>query len=304
MNDFKLQYPIVTYDNKLLFDAGTVLSPKMIQTLISDCKDTFPVASLLGHRTVKEDLLSFFRQPPYHVIFGELKKRAELMELMEMINLPFPILESLYYFRKNDYYTYRHLLMVFALSTLLAKHLISDFDVLVQEVIAGPTHDIGKVCIPLDTLKKKVALTKSERHALEHHTLAGYVLLCYYFKDTKNIAARVARDHHERKDGSGYPNGVNIDDSLVDIIMVSDIYDALISPRPYRPVSYDNRTAIEEITWMAKDGKVNMQTVQALVAVNREDAPHYKKCVVSEEKRGVPPEDNVYRIFDDEDSGE
>ena len=79
-----------------------------------------------------------------------------------------------------------------------------------------------------------------------------------------------------------------------------DVYDALISPRPYRPVSYDNRTAVEEIIGMLKENKIRMEPVQALVAVNRAEKPHYSECVLSQEKRGTPPAENVYGLIDDE----
>ena len=99
---------------------------------------------------------------------------------------------------------------------------------------------------------KSDPLTLTERGSLEHHAAAGFVLLSYYFQDFQNIGAITARDHHERKDGSGYPCGTLLDDYMVEIVAVSDVYDALISQRPYRPVSYENRTALEEITEMAE----------------------------------------------------
>ncbi len=301
MTEYKLQYPVYTIDSQLLLDAGMVVSSAAMEKLIAECKTEFPCHSLLKDHKANQDILSFFKEPPYNVIFGDTKEVADIMELMGKVSLPVPVLESMAYFKDKDYYTYRHILVVFALSTLLAKRIIDDKEVLVKEVFAGPTHDIGKLCVPLGILKKKTALTKTERRTVEHHAIAGYILLSYYFKDTQSLSARVARDHHERRDGSGYPCGVSIDDYLVDIIMVSDIYDALISQRPYRTVSYDNRTAIEEITEMAKEGKVNIKTVQALVAVNRQGAPNYKECAVSIERRGTPPENNVYSLNPDKD---
>ncbi len=301
MTDYKLQYPVYTIDNQLLLDAGMVVSSAAMEKLIAECKTEFPCQSLFKDNKTKQDILSFLKEPPYNVIFGDAKKVGDIMELMEKVSLPVPVVESMAYFKDEDYYTYRHILVVFALSTLLAKSIIDDKNVLVKEVFAGPTHDIGKLCVPLNILKKKTALTQAERKAVEHHAIAGYVLLSYYFKDTQSLSAKVARDHHERRDGSGYPCGVSIDDYLVDIIMVSDVYDALISKRPYRTYSYDNRTAIEEITAMAQEGKVNIRTVQALVAVNRQDAPHYKECAVSIERRGTPPANNLYSLNPDKD---
>lgn len=144
-------------------------------------------------------------------------------------------------------------------------------------------------------------LTRAERSILEHHAVAGYVLLSYYLQDIHGVAARVARDHHERKDGSGYPLGRHLTDRLVEIVAVSHIYDALISPRPYRPTSYDNRTALEEITDLVRQGKLSWEVVQALVACNRRNKPHYSECTVSTEKRGNPPADNRHGIIEAED---
>jgi HD-GYP domain-containing protein (c-di-GMP phosphodiesterase class II) len=79
-------------------------------------------------------------------------------------------------------------------------------------------HDIGKVCVPLEILKKESPLTRDERKNVEHHTIAGYILLSYYSQNVNNIAARVARDHHERRNGSGYPRGINLNDRMQDTV--------------------------------------------------------------------------------------
>jgi hypothetical protein len=89
---------------------------------------------------------------------------------------------------------------------------------------------------------------------------------------------------------------------MVEIVVVSDVYDALIVPRPYRPTPYDNRAALEEITEQAKQGKIGWEVVQALVAYNRKDKSYYRDCAVSLEKRGVPPVDNLYGILAPEDA--
>jgi HD-GYP domain-containing protein (c-di-GMP phosphodiesterase class II) len=138
---------------------------------------------------------------------------------------------------------------------------------------------------------------------LDNHSAAGYVLLSYYLGDPRSLASLVARDHHERKDGSGYPRGIPLRDLLVEVIAVCDVYDALISPRPYRPASYDNRTALEEITGMAERGEIGWDVVKALVACNRSARPHYSESEVSTEKRGVPPPGNLHGVIEGEGAG-
>ena len=221
---------------------------------------------------------------------------------METVHLALPILQSLDYFKQHDFYTYRHILTVFALSTLLAQDIFSNYQDLIQGTAAGPTHDIGKVCVPLYIMKKSDPLTPAERNILEHHSLAGFVLLSHYLQDSRNLAATAARDHHERKDGSGYPRGITLVDRTVEIIAVIDIYDALISSRPYRPISFDNRTALEEITRLAERNQISWEVLEALVAHNRKDKPHHGKITVSTDIRGTPPPGNAYGVSAEEEN--
>jgi HD-GYP domain-containing protein (c-di-GMP phosphodiesterase class II) len=233
-------------------------------------------------------------------IFSVQKEINDLMNLLETVHFPIPILQSLDYFKAKDFHTYAHVLMVFALSTVLAKDLLPDYQKRIRLSGTGPTHDTGKVCVPLHILKKTTPLTKTERDFLEHHTAAGYVLLSYYYKDTQHLACKVALDHHERRDRSGYPRGALLEDPMVEIIAACDVYDALIMPRPYRSGAYDNRTALEEITEMAKQNKIGWDVVKALIARNRKSNPHYTEITISAEKRGTPPSYNVYGIMAEE----
>jgi HD-GYP domain-containing protein (c-di-GMP phosphodiesterase class II) len=251
--------------------------------------------------TIRRDLHKFLGQDSYRVIIRDPRRNAALMGLMEQVRLVPPVLAALAYFKRSDGYTYRHILRVFALSVFLALVLESRRKELASEVAAGPMHDYGKICVPLPVLGKTTPLRRSERAMLEHHAVAGYVLLCHDLLDPRKPAARVALEHHERKDGSGYPRGIRLNHRMVEIVVACDVYDALISPRPYRKDSYDNRTALEEITEMANQGKLDMEIVKALVSTNRKERPDPHQCKVSFEKRGRPPADNNYGILLEDD---
>ena len=301
MSKIKLLHPVHTLDNLLLLPAGTVLSDETLGALLSSSETTVDKSyPLLAHGSVKEDLLNFLVSPPYHVIFDKLDQIANVINIMETANFALPILQSLDYFKLHDFYTYRHILVVFSLTVLMARDIFPSYRDLIQVIEAGPTHDFGKICIPLEILKKSDPLTLAERSILEHHAAAGFVLLSYYLRDTRNPAARVARDHHERRDCSGYPRGIPLKDRVVEIVAVCDIYDALISPRPYRPISYDNRAALEEITGMAERNEIGWGVLQILVAHNRKDKPHYSEVRISAERRGTPPPGNVYGVTAEE----
>jgi HD-GYP domain-containing protein (c-di-GMP phosphodiesterase class II) len=298
-----LHYPVHTLDGKELLPAGTSLSDGVLGEVSTRGKDIrFPVLPAMEFGTVRRDLLALTGKGVYRTVFGGEAEYRGLIRLLEMTRLPLPVLESIEHYKRKDPYTYHHILLVFALSSHLARSLLDGFEEILTETTAGPFHDFGKICVPLEILTKKTTLRKSEREALEHHTLAGFVLLSYYLKDPGILAAVIARDHHERRDGSGYPRGISLASRLVEIVAACDVYDALISPRPYRKRSYDNRTALEVITAMAGNGQIGWDVVQALVSHHRKGKPPPEECKVSVEKRGKPPEGNLYGIVLEDDA--
>lgn len=297
MATLPLPFPVRTLDNQELLPSGGELSDDGLEELVSrGMKAAGAPAYLLGHGGIREDLLRCIGAGSYRSIFGETSRKRKVLSLMERVEVTPEVLRVLDYFKRHDPYTYRHKLTVFALSALLALDLVEDAEDVLRNAESGPAHDVGKICVPLPVLKKKQALTTREHRLLEHHVVAGYVLLSYYLGDARNLSAVVARDHHERRDGSGYPLGVSQEDRLVEIVAVSDIYDALVSPRPYRENPFDNRTALEEITGMAEQDKVSWDVVRLLVALNRRNKPFYTECAVSVEKRGRPPAGNVWGV--------
>jgi HD-GYP domain-containing protein (c-di-GMP phosphodiesterase class II) len=167
-------------------------------------------------------------------------------------------------------------------------------------LLVGPTHDVGKLTIPFDILQKKTPLTRRERQFLEFHSVAGYVLLSYYLGDQRHPAAHVALNHHERCNGSGYPRGLAAVSPLVEMVAICDVYDALISSRPYRKGDYDNRTALEELCDIAEAGALGRYNVQALIGRNRAGYPAPEEVRLSTERRGNPPESNCHSVTVDE----
>jgi response regulator RpfG family c-di-GMP phosphodiesterase len=101
---------------------------------------------------------------------------------------------------------------------------------------ASPLHDAGKIGVPSHLLGKVGPLTPEERREVERHTEAGYQLLTGSGNELLELAATVARTHHERWDGGGYPHGLAGAEIPLEgrIVAVADVYDALTSDRPYR----------------------------------------------------------------------
>ncbi len=102
--------------------------------------------------------------------------------------------------------------------------------------MAAPMHDIGKIGIPDGILQKNGPLNDEEWKFIKNHPEIGKKILGKQNSELLNIASCIAYEHHEKWDGSGYPNGLKgIDISLeARIISVVDVFDALTSKRPYK----------------------------------------------------------------------
>ena len=113
---------------------------------------------------------------------------------------------------------------------------------------ASPLHDIGKVVIPDAILEKPGKLTRQEFDIVKTHTTAGYEILKGSNSPLLRVAAKIALTHHEKYDGSGYPEGLSGKDiPLVGrICALSDVFDALTSARPYKK-EWPMKEAVAEI---------------------------------------------------------
>lgn len=103
--------------------------------------------------------------------------------------------------------------------------------------VAAPLHDVGKIGIPDDILLKPGPLTEAERDLMQDHADFGYRLLEGSGTDLLETAGTIARTHHERWDGSGYPRQLRGEEIPLEgrLVAVVDVFDALTHDRVYRP---------------------------------------------------------------------
>ncbi|HYH54713.1 MAG TPA: HD domain-containing phosphohydrolase [Solirubrobacterales bacterium] len=103
--------------------------------------------------------------------------------------------------------------------------------------LAAPMHDVGKIATPGELLRKPGSLTSEERIEVNRHTTVGHEILADSKSEVLRLAASIALTHHERFDGNGYPRGLGGNEIPLEgrITAVADVFDALLSDRPYRP---------------------------------------------------------------------
>lgn len=153
----------------------------------------------------------------------------------------------------SDEYTFKHSVDVATMAMVIAKkHGLSEKAV--YEVgVAGLLHDIGKTKIPNEVLNKPDRLTDSEFEIMKQHALYGYRILQEKQEISDAIRYGVLQ-HHEKMNGRGYPLGVpgeNIS-LYAKFISVADIYDALVTERPYKK-AFSKRDAVEMIMSMTDE---------------------------------------------------
>ena len=102
--------------------------------------------------------------------------------------------------------------------------------------IASILHDIGKIAIPDKILLKPGKLTDEEFNLIKSHAKVGYEILKDSKKDILQLAAKIALEHHEKYDGTGYPRGINSSELSLEgrIVALADVFDALSSERVYK----------------------------------------------------------------------
>jgi PAS domain S-box-containing protein len=234
-------------------ESGEYISKQVERILNAD----EPISSIVheifrkyGKSILIEQYLNFIKQKGTIVGFqesyrdiAERNKTAEQLKssLINLVKIVSRVVESC------DPYTAKHQQRVAELARLVGENMGLAEDMVERLYFNGLLHDIGKISIPTSILTKPGKLAEEEWALIRAHTKQGYDIL----KDASLPwpVADVALQHHERLDGSGYPNGITGDEiSLeVSILAVCDVVEAMGSHRPYRPARTTG-DILEELT--------------------------------------------------------
>jgi putative two-component system response regulator len=139
--------------------------------------------------------------------------------------------------QQRDPATARHLQRVSALTAVVARHLDCTTAHAARVAQAALLHDLGKAVLPDAILSKPAALTPEEWRVVQRHPTLGAAILEETAAPLLILAQQIALTHHERWDGSGYPQGLHADAIPLAgrIVALADVYEALRAPRPYKP---------------------------------------------------------------------
>jgi putative nucleotidyltransferase with HDIG domain len=174
----------------------------------------------------------------------EEKLNRTLDSLRKAIGMTIQVLISVV--ETRDPYTAGHQKRVANLARAIATEMGLSPEKIEGVRMAGFIHDIGKISIPAEILSKPTKLSKIEYVLIQEHSRSGYEIL----KDVESPwpLAQIVYQHHERMDGSGYPQNMKGEEIIMEarIIAVADVVESMASHRPYRP-ALGIDTALEEI---------------------------------------------------------
>lgn len=198
---------------------------------------------------------------------GELKTSYERIRLI----LEGAVLAMSKIVESRDPYTAGHEQQVAKIACIIAKKMPLPEDQVEAIRVAGLLHDIGKIAIPSEILTKPGRLSRLEMEMVKTHCQNAYDIL-------KTIEfpfpiAQIILQHHERIDGSGYPQGLKGEVILLEsrIIGVADVIEAMSSHRPYRP-AMDIEMALEEIA-KYRDILYDANVVDACLSIYKAEGP-------------------------------
>lgn len=216
------------------------LKAEMKEEVVSRIRTTFEMFSTTSFRNINVNSINATIDISHRLV-DSLISNSEIMINVEDLRL-------------YDDYTYNHSLGVAILSIAIGLSLALSRNDLYDLALCALLHDIGKMGIPIEIISKPSRLTAEEYLVVKKHPTLGTQFLLNHKITNKKICGGILT-HHERVDGTGYPNGLEGDNIPLfgRIISVADVYDALTSLRPYREPS-SAPEAIEYI--MGGSGKI------------------------------------------------
>jgi putative nucleotidyltransferase with HDIG domain len=257
---------VYTYNNQLILPRGLVLTDRTITKL-----EFYSIINVRVEDDMSEEYLASPEAPENLSYSEKIKKSPQFIEFKARFDEEVPkfknmldsvagrnsdldlnslldcineiltssdgylnVFDMLHNMRQYDDLTYVHSINVALICNVFSRWLKFTEEQTRLATLCGLLHDIGKISIPENIIKKPAKLTDNEYTIVKKHTLEGYNILRTF--DIPEAIMNAALMHHERCDGSGYPFGIRNSkiDMYAKMVAIADVYDAMTSARVYR----------------------------------------------------------------------
>lgn len=210
----------------------------MHDDVVINCDNTeeqdkmFKLSKSIKERTLASVELMYSRDDPETVSNSAMSAASEILQSLDHNK---SVVFSVDALKISDEYTFKHCVDVGAMSMIIAQKLGETTKFLQDIALAGVLHDLGKSKIPNEILNKPARLTDEEWEIMRLHPIYSYKMIAHVDTISKEVKHAVF-EHHENVDGTGYPLGIKGDEicKMAKILAVADVYDALVTERPYK----------------------------------------------------------------------
>ena len=237
----------------------------------------FPLGITVIYFFKQNPIMNVFLIPTFIASYTALKRRIQIIKETEITLFA---LADAVDARIPD--TMNHTRRVAKLSEDLCNKLKLPTNLANEIAIASSLHDIGKISIPDAILNKNRKLTEEEYEIIKKHSEEGAKIAnrLSLFRE----GAKLIRHHHERYDGTGYPDGLKGENIPFGarIICIADSFDTMITPRNYRPYTKSIMEALEEVE-RCKGAQFDPQIADAFIEMIQSDIEKYTELIKSKE---------------------
>jgi len=300
-NPFVLREDLYACEGTLIVPQGEIITPSLLEKLEEKSPGHPNLKTFLKETDLLHDFRAVMDEENYHVIFDREELVEDLLDLLGEIYLTPQIINELELFKLKDYYTYRHILITTVMTMRMAHDFYGDRGKALLAASTALTHDFGKSRIPLDILQSDSKLDYEEFMYIHEHPWIGFLLLTYYTGNCESPGSLVSFNHHEKINGTGYPRGIKVEDTITQFVTINDMFDALISHRPYRMEPFNVRGALDYLCDEVEFGCLNVAGVKLLISYNRHITAPLDSITYSHDHLGYRPPDEFNNYSSHED---
>jgi len=261
-NGVKVSQHITALDGKVIARKGDHVNQNYLDQIVSFRSEEFQNYKQLEDTPFFSNFNILLDEPKYSFISKHEKEKDDLSRILASVQINEMFIKELIWMKRYPYH-YQHTIVITALVICIFLELYQDERKVREAVSCALVHDFGIARVPERILNKVTPLEEDEIKIIQEHPIYSYILLTYYLGNNQSLIPSTGFEHHENLQGTGYPKKIIQKNEIAQVIHISDIFDALITARPFRP-AMSMPKALETMSKEVELGKLNADAFNIL----------------------------------------